>query len=160
MKQDLKNKPAEEFVQNYPLPPKTEDITNYIKIIFNSTVIAETKKAKRVLEKGHAPAYYIPPEDVKREYLTPADYPSFCPWKGEASYYHLTVNGKTARYACWYYPTPKKDFESIINYLAFYPGKMDACYIDEEKVSPEPAKFYGGWVTDAIKGPFDEGKEH
>jgi uncharacterized protein (DUF427 family) len=160
MKQDSKNKPDEEFVQNYPLPPKIENVTNHIKIIFNGIVIGETKKAKRVLEKGHAPAYYIPPENVKKEYLTKAENPSFCPWKGEARYYHITVSGKTARYACWYYPLPKKDFESIKDYIAFYPGKMDACYIDEEKASPEPAKYYGGWVTDSIKGPFDEGKEH
>jgi uncharacterized protein (DUF427 family) len=160
MEQALKDKPAEEFVRDYPLPPKIEDISNHIKIIFNGIVVAETYKGRRVLEKGHAPAYYIPPGDVKNDYLAPAENPSFCPWKGEARYYHLTVNGKTARYACWYYPDPKKEFESIKNYIAFYPGKMDTCYIDEEKASPEPAKYYGGWITTNIKGPFDKGKEH
>jgi uncharacterized protein (DUF427 family) len=151
---------ADEFVRNYPLPPKIEDISNHIKIIFNGVLIAETNHAIRVMEKGHAPAYYIPPGDVKQKYLSPADNHSVCPWKGEASYYHVTVNGKTARYACWYYPEPKQEFKSIKNYLAFYPGKMDLCYIDDEPAAPEPAKFYGGWVTAHIKGPFDEGHKN
>ncbi len=89
------------------------------------------------------------------EYLSPADNHTFCEWKGEASYYHLTIEKKQARYACWYYPEPVRDFLSIKNYIAFYPQKMDACYLDDELVTPEPGKFYGGWITKDIVGPFE-----
>jgi uncharacterized protein (DUF427 family) len=95
-------KPGQESVWDYPRPPKIENCSGHIKIIFNEEVIAETTRSKRVLETSHAPVYYIPPEDVKKQYLSPADNKTFCEWKGEASYCHLNVGGKQARYACWY----------------------------------------------------------
>jgi hypothetical protein len=54
----------------------------------------------------------------------------------------------------WYYPNPNQDFLDITNYMAFYPAKMDACYVNGEKVIPQPGDFYGGWITSNIVGPF------
>lgn len=144
----------QESVWDYPRPPRIEDFSKHIKVIFNSTIIAETIKAKRVLETSHPPVYYIPPEDVKKEYLSPAENKTFCEWKGEASYYHLTIGNKQARYACWSYPDPIPAFAELKNYIAFYAQKMDACWIDDELVTPQPGKFYGGWITKNIIGPF------
>lgn len=157
----IEPKPGEESVWAYPRPPKIEDCIKLIKIIFNNVIIAETNHAKRVLETSHPPVYYIPPEDIKMNYLTPAENHSFCEWKGEANYYHLTVADKTVRYACWYYPAPIPKLAELKNYMAFYAGKMDACYIDDELVTPQPGKFYGGWITKNIVGPFkgEEGSE-
>lgn len=95
------------------------------------------------------------------EFLTPAENHTFCEWKGEASYYHLTVGNKNVRYACWYYPDPVPAFNSLKNYIAFYPQKMDACYLDDELVTPQPGKFFGGWITKDIVRPFrgELGKE-
>lgn len=154
-------KHGEESVWDYPRPPKIENCDKNIRIIFNQTVIAATKRAKRVLETSHPPVYYIPPEDVKTGMLTNAENRSFCEFKGEALYCHLTAGNRTVRYACWYYPDPVPGFAALKNYIAFYPGKMDECYVDDEKVTPQPGKFYGGWITREIKGPFkgEEGSE-
>jgi len=150
----IEPKPGQESVWDYPRPPKIEPCSKHIKIMFNGIVAAETRRAKRVLETSHPPVYYIPPEDVKTEYISPAENKSYCEWKGEASYFHLTIEGKQAHYACWYYPLPVPAFEELKNYIAFYAQKMEACYIDDELDTPQPGKFYGGWITKNIIGPF------
>ena len=61
----------------------------------------------------------------------------------------------------WYYPDPKKGFEQLTDYLAFYPRRVDAAYLDDELVTPQPGAYYGGWITEEIEGPFkgDPGSE-
>ncbi|MFI5144383.1 MAG: DUF427 domain-containing protein [Ignavibacteria bacterium] len=140
-------------ILDYPLPPVLEKSYKTIRIVFNGVEIVNSQNAIRVLEKGHPPVYYIPAGDIKNEYLVPADNRSFCPWKGEASYYNVKIGDKEARYSCWHYPEPTPEFISIKNYIAFYPQKMDACYLDNEPVTPEPGKYYGGWITKDITVP-------
>jgi uncharacterized protein (DUF427 family) len=146
--------PGQESVWDYPRPPRLEDVAKHIQIIFNSVVIADTHHAKRVLETSHPPVYYIPPEDIRLEYLRPGSGRSICEWKGEARYYTLEVNGKRVENVGWYYPNPTKNFTGIRNYVAFYAAPMDACLIEGEKARPQPGNFYGGWITDDIVGPF------
>ncbi|RPI18109.1 MAG: DUF427 domain-containing protein [Ignavibacteriae bacterium] len=146
--------PGQESVWDYPRPPKIEDTSKNIKIIFNKVVIVNTTHAKRVLEKSHPPVYYIPREDVETGYLSPAENKTYCEWKGQASYFHLNVGEKQARYACWTYPNPIPAFAELKNHLAFYAQKMDECYVNCELVTPQPGKFYGGWITKEITGPF------
>lgn len=152
---------GQESVWDYPRPPRIEDFSGRIKIIFNGVTIADTINAKRALETSHPPVYYIPPQDVKKEYLSQAENHTFCEWKGSANYCHLTISDRSARYACWYYPEPVADFARLKDHLAFYAQKMDECYVDDELVLPQPGKFYGGWVTKNIVGPFkgEEGSE-
>ena len=71
------------------------------------------------------------------------------------------LKGKQVRYACWYYPDPVPEFAELKNYMAFYAQKMDECYVGDELVTPQPGKFYGGWITKNIVGPFkgEEGSE-
>ncbi len=154
-------KTGEESVWDYPRPPRIEDFDGKIKIIFNGLVVADTTNAKRVLETSHPPVYYLPPEDIKMELLEKADNHSFCEWKGEASYYHLNAGGKQVRYACWYYPNPVPAFAKLKDHMAFYAQKMDECYVDDELVIPQPGRFYGGWITKNIVGPFkgEEGSD-
>lgn len=152
--QRIEPRPGEQSVWDYPLPPVIEDCSKRIKVISNGIVVAETARSKRVLEKGNPPVYYIPSENIRTEYLSPADNKTVCPWKGESHYYHLGIGENQIRYACWYYPNPKPEFEQIKNYIAFYAQKMDACYIDDELVTPQPGKYYGGWITKGIIGPF------
>jgi len=146
--------PSREFVRDYPLPPAIENCSKHIRVICGGTVIADTTNAKQVLEKGNPPVYYIPPDDVKTEYLSPAENKTMCEWKGEASYCHLNIGTKQVRYACWYYPEPVVKFKELKNYFAFYPQKMDECYVDNELAVPQPGKYYGGWITKNITGPF------
>jgi len=72
MPQRIAPGPGQESVWDYPRPPRLEEATRHIQVIFNGVVIAETRRALRVLETSHPPVYYIPPEDVRMEYLRPA----------------------------------------------------------------------------------------
>jgi uncharacterized protein (DUF427 family) len=95
-----------------------------MKAVWNDTVIAEAPQENLIRIEGN---WYFPPESLKREYFTESDHRTFCPWKGEASYYDVNVNGKINEFGAWYYPQPKdgsiervkKDFT---NYVAFWNG--------------------------------------
>lgn len=153
-KEKIKPKPGQESVWDYPRPPRLEKITDSIQIIFNCETIADSSKAYRVLETSHPPVYYLPPDDIRSEFLKKASGSSFCEWKGLANYYSIEVKGKLAEKAAWYYPNPTIEFAEIKNHLAFYPALMDACLVNGEKARPQPGDFYGGWITDNIVGPF------
>lgn len=146
--------PGEESVWDYPRPPRLESSPKHIQIVFNGVTIADTHRAKRVLETSHPPVYYIPLEDVRMDLLVPSDSGSFCEWKGRVNYFSVQVGDKTASDAVWSYRAPSHDFSDIAGYLAFYPAPMDACFVDGETVQPQPGGFYGGWITHEIKGPF------
>lgn len=145
--------PGQESVWDYPRPPRVEASSKHVQVVFNGVVVAETRRARRVLETAGAPVYYIPPEDVKLAYLSPSGRRTFCEWKGWASYYDVQVEGKLAKMAAWTYPHPTPGYEGIQDYVAFYAQKMDVCYLDGEKVRPQPGGYYGGWVTDDLVGP-------
>lgn len=148
---------GQESVWDYPRPPLLEDSEKHIQVVFAGVTIADTRRAKRVLETSHPPVYYIPPEDIKMEYLAQTDRTSWCEWKGRASYYSITVNGRQATNAAWFYPDPQNAYAAIRNHVAFYPQQMDACYVDGERVQPQPGGFYGGWITSDVVGPFKGG---
>ncbi len=146
-----------ESVWDYPRPPRVEPTNRRIRVVFNGVTIADTTRAQRMLETSHPPVYYLPPEDVRLEYFTPTSRRTFCEFKGQASYWTITVNGRTAADAAWSYPHPAPGYESIAGWIAVYPGRMDACYVDDEQVTPQPGDFYGGWITSDIIGPFKGG---
>lgn len=150
--------PGQESVWDYPRPPRVEETSKHIEIIFNGEIIADTRRAKRILETSHPPTYYIPPQDVRlKEFFKSASNgkSSFCEWKGTANYYTIEVNGKKIENAAWFYPNPTEhQFAAIKDHIAVYPGKMDECRVDGERVTPQPGQFYGGWITKDIVGPF------
>ncbi len=150
----IEPKPGQESVWDYPRPPRVEDSKKHIKVIFNNEVIAETNEAKRVLETSSPPVYYIPLKDIKIECIIKTTKKTFCEWKGVASYYSVVVGNKRVEDAAWFYPDPMPRYRSIKDYVAFYPQKMDACYVDGKLVKPQPGSFYGGWITSEIVGPF------
>ena len=153
----IKPGPGQESVWDYPRPPRLEDSPRHIRVIFNGEIIAETHRAKRILETSHPPVYYIPPEDLRKEFCVPTRRQTFCEWKGQAAYYTVKVGSKTSPEAAWYYPNPSPGYEGIKNYVAIYPGRVDAALVDGEQVEPQPGDFYGGWITRGIVGPFKGG---
>jgi uncharacterized protein (DUF427 family) len=148
---------GQESVWDYPRPPRVENTDKHIQVIFNGLVIADTRRAKRVLETSHPPGIYIPPEDIRPGSLKPTSHKTWCEWKGPASYYDILAGERTAPRAAWYYPNPNKGFETIKDYVAFYPHLMDGCYVDGELVDAQQGGFYGGWITSNIVGPFKGG---
>ena len=146
-----------ESVWDYPRPPRAEPSTRRIRVVLGGVTVADTTRAIRVLETSHPPAYYVPLEDVRREYLRPGRRQTYCEFKGQASYYDLVVGEREVRDAAWYYPDPSERFAALRDHVAFYPGRVDACFVDEEQVVPQAGDFYGGWLTSDIEGPFKGG---
>ncbi|MEM1398949.1 MAG: DUF427 domain-containing protein, partial [Pseudomonadota bacterium] len=140
-----------------PRPPRLEKSDQRIRILFAGETIAESTGAYRVLETSHPPVYYIPPADIAMDHLKPAPGRSMCEWKGSARYWSIDVNGKLSERAAWSYPDPVFAFVDIGDYLAFYPSKVDECWVGGEKVVPQEGDFYGGWITSKIVGPFKGG---
>ena len=145
---------GQESVWDYPRPPGLEDVDKKVKVVFGGVTLAYTTRAKRVLETSHPPVYYIPPEDVRMEHLEPSVGSSHCEWKGRASYYDVTTEERMERRAAWFYPDPRPRFAGLEDYVAFYPSRMDGCWVGGEKVEPQEGDFNGGWIPPDIIGPF------
>lgn len=88
-----------------------------MKAIWNDQVVAESN-ATIVVEGNH----YFPADSIAKEYFKSSETHSVCPWKGEASYYSLDVNGKENRDAAWYYPQASELAKNIEGYVAFWKG--------------------------------------
>ncbi len=92
------------------------------------TIIVDTTSAiviNEVSPRGALPpVVYFPFDDVQKEYLIPTDLHTFCPIKGEASYYSLIVNGNSLENVAWYYPAPLEYVEEITGSLSFYSDKV------------------------------------
>lgn len=146
-----------ESVWDYPRPPRVEPTARRVRVEFAGEVIADSTRAWRVLETSHPPVYYIPLEDVRAEYLRAGRRHTWCEFKGEASYYDLVAGGREVRDAAWYYADPALGYEAIRGHVAFYPGRVDAAFVDDERVQPQAGDFYGGWVTADVEGPFKGG---
>ncbi len=145
---------GQESVWDYPRPPRMEDVEEKVKVVFGGVTIAYTTRAKRVLETSHPPVYYVPPEDIRMEHLRPSSATSYCEWKGRTSYYDVVTEDRTEERAAWFYPSPTGSFGDLKDHVAFYPSKMDACWVGGEKVGAQEGDFYGGWITANIVGPF------
>lgn len=141
-----------ESVWDYPRPPRAEPVGLRLRVVFNGRMVAETMHGMRVLETGHAPTYYFPPEDVHTDFLLPTAHRTACPWRGTARYYNLYVNGKVSENCAWSYPEIKPEFAPIRGYIAFYPDHVEACYVDNERVRPESGGYFGGWITSNLTG--------
>lgn len=145
--------PNQESVWSYPRPPRVEPVGARLRAIFEGVVIADTTAGYRVLETSHPPTYYFPRVDIRPESLVPASGGSFCEWKGRAAYFTVVGPTRRAERAAWTYPDPTLPFRAIAGHVAFFAGPMDACFVGDEQVTPQPGGFYGGWMTGAVVGP-------
>lgn len=88
-----------------------------MKAIWNNTVLADSDQTV-VVEGNH----YFPPDSLNKDYFSDSNTTTTCPWKGEASYYHLDVDGDTNHDAAWYYKSPKPAAAEIKDHVAFWKG--------------------------------------
>ena len=137
----------QESVWDYPRPPVIEDVIGTVEVKNSGNSVALTRSAKRVLETSGAPTYYFPPGDVASE-VTVEKGETLCEWKGIAQ--SLSVDGISG--AAWRYVQMFPAFKDLYLMVAFYPSKLE-CYLDGERVQPQPGGYYGGWVTMNITGP-------
>lgn len=88
-----------------------------MKAIWNDTIVAESDDTI-VIENNH----YFPPQTIKKEFFKKSESHTHCPWKGQASYYNLEVNGEKNRDAAWFYPETSHAAKAIEGYVAFWKG--------------------------------------
>jgi uncharacterized protein (DUF427 family) len=146
--------PGEESVWDYPRPPRLETVSRHIRVEHADRLVARSAKALRVCETAGPPVYYTPPAGVHREWLEPAPLRTSCEWKGEAHYWHLRFDDTFVENVAWSYPAPFPGYEGLRDHLAFFAGRVDACFVGDARVVPQPGGFYGGWITPEIVGPF------
>ena len=146
--------PGQESVWDYPRPPRLEACPFRVRVEFGGVTIADTTRALRLLETSHPPTYYLPPEDVRLDLLEGNRQRSFCEFKGDAGYWDLSVGTQVSRDAAWSYSAPSGPYAALRGYFAFYPSRVDACFVGEERVEAQPGDFYGGWITANLVGPF------
>ena len=147
--------PDQESVWDYPRPPVVVPSNRHVRVEHAGAIVADTRRALRVLETASPPAWYLPPEDVRTDLLERvATASTFCEWKGRAAYLDLVVDGARSRMAAWTYDAPTTRYAHIAGWIAFFAGRLDRVTVDGERVRPQPGGFYGGWVTDDVVGPF------
>jgi uncharacterized protein (DUF427 family) len=144
--------PGQESVWDYPRPPAIDPAPQAVKVSAGERLLAGTQNALRVLETASPPTVYLPPEDVNFDLLRPVAGRSFCEWKGQAQYWAL-ADSRDGVAIGWSYPAPTNAFKAIAGWISFYPGRV-ACLLNNERVRAQEGGFYGGWVTDNIKGPW------
>ncbi|MEB3322648.1 MAG: DUF427 domain-containing protein [Synechococcaceae cyanobacterium] len=154
-----------ERVRDYPRPPALVPCTRHVRVEALGRVLADSHRSLRVLETFHPPTFYLPPEAVDRTLLEPAGGGSLCEWKGRARYFDVVAERGGAgerrlRRAVWQYPHPTPAYAALAGWFAVYPARMDGCWVDGERVRPQPGGFYGGWITADVEGPFKGDPRH
>ncbi len=146
-----------EYVANYPRPPLLEKCRGSVRVVIGDQDVANSDYYYRVCETFHPPTIYLPQESFLHGTLHPvAGRPSFCEWKGVATYFDMTTSDGQHRRAkaAWQYQNPTQGFLSISRCVSLYPGQVDSCFLEGELVKPQPGLFYGGWITSWTIGPF------
>ena len=88
-----------------------------MKAIWKNVTLAESNET--IIVEGN---HYFPPDTINRQYVKESDTHTTCPWKGQASYYHIDVGGEVNKDAAWHYPDPKDAAQNIKNHVAFWKG--------------------------------------
>ena len=148
---------GQESVWDYPRPPRIERADVRATIELGGHLIVDTDDVVRVLETSHPPQYYLPIAAFAEGALVPTEGSSFCEFKGGAAYFDVRGGELLRSRAAWTYPEPERGYELLRGRVAVYPAPMDRCTIDAEVVEPQPGRFYGGWITSNIVGPFKGG---
>ena len=153
-------KDGQRSVWDFPRPPIIEKVHKQVTVSYEGKIIADSRNAIAVLETASPPTYYIPDQDIAMDMLSAIPKKtSLCEWKGSAIYWSL--KSKPDLPVAWSYPKPFREFEGLKNHLAFYPQHLE-CKVAGMKVIPQPGRFYAGWITPDLVGPFkgEAGTEH
>jgi uncharacterized protein (DUF427 family) len=150
--------PGQESVWDYPRPPRVETARRVLRVELARVVLAETVHGLRVVETASPPCYYFPPDDVRVDLLEPSPVRTICEWKGVARHWTARVGDRVVEEAAWSYADPRPGYEALAGYYAFYAGRLDGCWIGNEKAIPQAGRYYGGWISSRVVGPFKGGE--
>lgn len=117
------NKPHREPGPDHPIT-LSENLSRVI-VTVAGRVIADTRAAVSVREAHYPPVQYIPREDVDMSQLERTDHTTYCPYKGDCSYYSIAAGGERAKNAVWSYENPYPAVIQIKDHVAFYPDRVD-----------------------------------
>lgn len=143
--------PGQESVWDYPRPPRIEPARARVRVEHDGRILGRSDRALRVVETAGAPVYYLPPGDVRLEWLIPSGRSALCEWKGVSEYLSLR-DGTGVLDAAFRYPDPFEEFAAIRDFVAFFPARV-ACFLGAARALPQPGGYYAGWVTPDIVGP-------
>jgi len=96
-----------------------------VRVTVGGKVVAESSRTLLLQEAGYPPVYYIPREDADMSLLMRTTHYTYCPYKGDCSYYSIPTGGSKSEYAVWTYERPYEAVASIKDHLAFYPTRVD-----------------------------------
>ena len=108
--------------------------SRHIRVVIGGETVAETRRPRLLFETNLPPRYYIPKADIRMDLLEPTDTSTSCPYKGTARYWSVNVGGRTYRDYAWSYAAPIPECPKIENLVAFFNERVDAIYVDGEKV--------------------------
>jgi uncharacterized protein (DUF427 family) len=139
--------PAPAGTFNFDPPPPgralyLEPTPKRVRVVLAGDTVADSRRAMLLHESGHQPIYYFPPEDVRAELLDGSDRHTYCPKKGEASYYTIRVGDRVVDAGAWYYPDPIDGAPPIKDLIAFYWNRMDRWFEEDEEVFVHPRDPY------------------
>jgi uncharacterized protein (DUF427 family) len=97
-----------------------------LRVTVAGRIVAESKRALRLEEKGYPPVYYLPRSDADISLLERTEHYTYCPYKGDCTYYSIPIGGTKSENAVWTYERPHEAVADIKEYLAFYPSRVDA----------------------------------
>jgi uncharacterized protein (DUF427 family) len=144
-----------ENVWDYPRPPSVEPSPRHVRVELGGQILADSDHALRVLETSHPPTIYTPRDDVRVDLLLPSQAPStHCEFKGAARYLDALIGNRRYEAVAWTYPEPSPGYDALEGHFAFYPGRVDAAWLDDERILAQEGDFYGGWISRELVGPF------
>ena len=151
----------QESVWDYPRPPAYVSDDRSVVIRVGGHVLAQSDRSIRALETGSPPAFYLPADAFDWTALRPSTRETFCEWKGVAQYFDVITPDGTIEAAIWTYPTPLSGAEAIAGWCSCYPERLQ-CEVGGEVVEAQAGRYYGGWVTSELVGPWkgEPGTEH
>jgi len=97
-----------------------------VRVTVQGRIIAESTQALRLDEKGYPSVYYLPRNNADMSLLVRTTHYSYCPYKGDCTYYSIPIGGSKSEYAVWTYEQPYEAVARIKEHLAFYPSRVDA----------------------------------
>jgi uncharacterized protein (DUF427 family) len=97
-----------------------------VRVTVAGTIVAESTEALRLEEKGYPLVYYLPRNDADMSLFVRTTHYTYCPYKGDCTYYSIPIGGSKSEYAVWTYEKPYEAVASITEYLAFYPSRIHA----------------------------------
>ena len=111
-----------------------EPCAKRVRAVAGGVTLADSTRVRLLRETGLVPVYYFPEEDLKLDALSASDHRTHCPHKGDAHYWHATLDGRVIENALWGYPEPVASVAELASYRALYWNKMDHWYEEDEEV--------------------------